>query len=208
VGRRTVAAWGCVLLVGALGACGHAEIGPAGAPERSYPTRFVVPDPEFDAESTAAKVSDPPNVDLTEIAAAVGHHGLRTTFTYAEGWNRGRRSRWGIRFEIRSSEGRRLSGAWDQEPASTVLAREVDLVPRPAGCAGSVSIASATRRLTLVLTRACLPRASKAGPRPWVRFDTVEAVSSWHSGARILYAWDQLYSRVIAPEPERLYLPD
>ena len=40
------------------------------------------------------------------------------------------------------------------------------------------------------------------------RFDTIEAVSSWHTGPQILYAWDQLYARVVAPEPERLYLPD
>ncbi|MFL6107187.1 MAG: hypothetical protein ACJ72L_09505 [Marmoricola sp.] len=197
-----------MLLMGMLGACGHAEIAPVVAPRKTYPTRFVVPDPQFDAESTAANISDPPNVDLTEIAAAVGHHGLRTTFTYAKGWNPDTSSRWEIRFEIRSSDGRRLSGAWTQDPASTGLTRYVDLAPRPAGCAGSVSFASATRQLTLVLNRACLPRVSKAGPQPWVRFDTLESVSSWHSGAQILYAWDQLYSRVIAPESERLYLPE
>lgn len=198
---------GCAALLGLLSACGGGRAAPVDGPVKSYPSSFSVPDPEFDAESTAADLTAPPNVDLTAISAAVGPDGIRATFSYAKGWNPDSTSRWGIRFEIKDSQGRRISGAWTQDPGSVSLTREVQLAPRPAGCTATVRFATTSRRLTLALGAGCLPRASTAEPRPWILFDTIQTVSSWHAGPRILYAWDQLYSRLVAPEPERLYLP-
>ena len=206
MGRRIGSVLGCVLL-GLLGACGAQRATPIAAPIKDYPSSFAVSDPQFDAESTAVGLQNPPNVDLTSISAGVGDGGIHAVFTYADGWSPDSSSRWGIRFEIRGSDGSRISGAWTQDPASTALTRRVDLAPRPAGCTGAVRFATAARRLTLRVGQGCLPRASADGPRPWVRFDTLQSVSSWHSGPRILYAWDELYSQVVAPEPERLYLP-
>ncbi|RNL78438.1 hypothetical protein [Nocardioides marmorisolisilvae] len=208
MGRRIVSWLACALAVGVLAGCGHEAPEPLAEPVKTYPTSFSVPDAAFDAESTAEELEDPPNVDLTSIAAEVGYDGIRAHFTYAKDWNPDSSSRWGIRFEIRGSDGSRLSGAWTQDPTSTALTRQVQLAPRPAGCSGTVSFATAARVLTLSLTPGCLPGASPTESRRWIRFDTIESVSSWHSGPKILYAWDQLYARVVAPEPERLYLPD
>jgi len=203
-----VSALGCVLLLGVLGACAESRPEPEVEPVKTYPRTFSVPDAAFDAESTAEGIVSPPNVDLTAISAGVGYDGGRATFSYARGWNPDSSARWGIRFEIKGSDGSRISGAWTQDPDSTALTRPVQLAPRPAGCSGRVHLVTETRTLTLLLSPGCLPGVSQREPRPWIRFDTIEAVSSWHAGAQILYAWDQLYARVVAPEPERLYLPD
>jgi hypothetical protein len=197
---------GCLALLVAVTAC--SEEPPAPAPARTYPTSFTVTDPAGDAESTAEAVVAPPDVDLTAIAAEVGRTGIRARFTYAEGWSPDSASRWGIRFEIKGSDGSRISGAWTQDPASTALTPRVDLAPRPDGCRASVQVSNPTRRLTLALGPACLPRPTPGRKRRWIRFDSIGTVSSWHSASQILYAWDQLYSRLVAPEPARLYLPD
>lgn len=206
MGRRFVSVVGSVLVLGVLGGCSSGERHDLTAGVPTYPHRFAVPDPELDAESTAADLAKPPNVDLVGISADVGYDGVRARFRYARSWLPRSSSRWGIRFELRGSDGSRLSGGWTHDPDSGDLPR-VRLAPTPAGCAASVHWAPGPRELTLALTPGCLPDVSASRPRPWIRFDTLEAVTSWHRGEQILYGWDALYSRVVAPEPARLYLP-
>ena len=176
-------------------------------PVRTYPSSFKVSDPELDEETTAGDLGRAPNADLVEIASRVGFDGLRTTFSYSKRWDPASPARWGIRFVVEGSDGTRLSGGWTQDPGSTELTQQVRLAPRPAGCAAEVQLTPVTRRLVLTLTSGCLPGVTAAEPRPWVRFDNLEAVSSWHQGEEIRYGWDQLFARMVAPEPARLYLP-
>jgi hypothetical protein len=200
VGRRVVSLLGCLLLC-SCGAARRAEPEPG----PTYPTSFQVADPEFDAETTAAGFEHAPNVDLVGISAHVGDRGLRATFRYAGDWDPASRARWGIRFEVIGSDRSRISGAWTHDRSRP--SSEVRLAPRRVGCTARVHLAPSTRRLALQLSEGCLPGTDPAPSRRWVRFDTLESVTSWHAERQILYAWDQLYARLVAPEPKRLYLP-
>ncbi|MFL6023543.1 MAG: hypothetical protein ACJ72O_09415 [Marmoricola sp.] len=210
MGRRIGTALVGVLLAAGLVGCARAEQAAPPPPPRTYPASFDVPDAEFDAETTVAATAvraQGPNLDLVGIAARVGYDGIRATFRYAPSWLPDSPARWGVRFEIVGSDGSRISGAWTQDPESSALTREVQLGPKPAGCTARPSFAAAERRLAITLSPGCLPGVTAAEPRPWISFDTLESVSSWHRGDQILYGWDQLYARVVAPDPERLYLP-
>ena len=204
--RRVLSAAGCVLVAILLTACARST-GTEPQQVPTYPSSFKVSDPELDEETTGGDLGRAPNTDLVEIASSVGFDGLRTTFSYSKRWDPASQARWGIRFVVESSDGTRLAGGWTQDPGSTVLTPQVRLAPRPAGCTAQVRLSQAERRLVLTLTSGCLPGVTATEPRPWVRFDNLEAVSSWHQGEAILYGWDQLFARMVAPEPARLYLP-
>ena len=203
--RRVLSVLGSGLLLLCC-SCGPEEQAPPD-PVPTYPTSFRVPDPEFDAETTGSGFQHAPDVDLLGISANVGRDGLRATFRYARDWHPTARARWGIGFELIGSDGSRISGAWTHDPEEPEQIPEVRLAPRPAGCAPRVGLALRARTLVLHLPPACLPAPGRGAARPWVRFDTLESVVSWHHRGQILYGWDQLYARVVAPEPPRLYLP-